>query len=540
MGRWREAGILFSALLIWTAASSDVLVAIRQGQIRGRSGTILGHPINIFLGIPYANPPVGQLRFRKPEPKTPWSGVYDATFRKSSCSQPRLPTKFPIPAHLSEDCLYLNVWTPSTTDAVRRPVFVWMYGGIFILGSSYQDMYNATVLSAVNDLVVVSFDYRSSVFGFLDADNPEGPGNVALWDQRLVLEWVQKNIASFGGDPETVTLSGVSSGSMMAHAHVMSPLSSGLFRRVFLMSGTLMTDTTVDAVPESIFKGNEVARILGCANSFQDLTTHTERVLDCLRKVPTGLLLRATVLTMLPKFIFFIPTFKTEFIPLLPSAASEAGAFAPIDAVVSVTANEGTFPFTYQPDRRLLEPDLRDVSIEYLRSSLKEMLNMWEKDKVVPLGVAYLERAPPDDKLALRETACDFFGKQNSYCPSRLFAEGHSNKGAKVYGQVFAHRSKMATTPEWMGVTHMDDVPYNFGIPFLDVDSYTDEDRNVSLDVMRSLANFARSGTPGLPGFKNWPQFSLEDPSFVWLQPGNYGIVNDFYSTGCELWRKFL
>nr|XP_050035829.2 acetylcholinesterase-like [Dermacentor andersoni] len=369
-----------------------------------------------------------------------------------------------------------------------------MYGGIFILGSSYQDMYNATVLSAVNDLVVVSFDFRSSVFGFLDSDNPEGPGNIALWDQRLVLEWVRENIAFFGGDPETVTMSGVSSGSMMAHAHMMSPLSRGLFRRVFLMSGTLNTDTTVDAVPESIVKGNEVARILGCASSFQDLTTHTERVLDCLRKVPAWLLEGATVLSMLPKFLFFMPTFKTEFIPLLPSAASEAGAFAPVDAVVSVTANEGTFPFMYQPDSRLLEPDLSDVSIEYLRSSLEEMFNMWEKDKVVPLGVAYLERAPPDDKLALRETASDFFGKQNSYCPSRFFAEGHSKKGANVYGQVFAHRSKMAKTPEWMGVTHMDDVPYNFGIPFLDVDSYTDEDRNFSLDVMRSLANFVRSG----------------------------------------------
>ncbi|KAH7951793.1 hypothetical protein HPB52_012994 [Rhipicephalus sanguineus] len=98
----------------------------------------------------------------------------------------------------------------------------------------------------------------------------------------------------------------------------------------------------------------------------------------------------------------------------------------------------------------------------------------------------------------------------------------------------------MATTPEWIGVTHMDDVPYNFEIPFLDVDKYTDEDRNFSLDVMRSLANFVRNGTPDLPFFENWPQFSLDNPSFVWLQPGNYGIVNDFYGTGCELWRKFL
>ncbi|KAL1481911.1 hypothetical protein MTO96_015227 [Rhipicephalus appendiculatus] len=248
----------------------------------------------------------------------------------------------------------------------------------------------------------------------------------------------------------------------------------------------------------------------------------------------------ATAAAMAPKFLFFMPTFKSEYLPLLTSDASAAGAFAAVDALVSVVSNEGAFPFTEQTDYRLVDQDLKDVSTEYVRAACENLLNTWVKDKIVPLGVAYLDRAPPDDKLATRETACDFFGKHNTYCPSRLFAESHSNVGAKVYGQVFAHRSKMATTPEWVGVTHMDDVPYNFGIPFLDVGRYTDEDRNFSLVVMRSLANFVRNGTPGLPFLENWPRFSLDNPSFVWLQPGNYGIVNDFYSTGCELWRKFL
>nr|XP_037279667.1 acetylcholinesterase-like [Rhipicephalus microplus] len=540
MNIWREVAVSLVALVISAAAWSDVIVTIPQGQIRGRSSTILGHAIQMFIGVPYANPPVGHMRFRKPEPKEPWSGVYDATYPKTSCSQPRLPNMFPIPVPVSEDCLYLNVWTPSTTDGGKRPVFVRLFGGIYILGSAYQDMYNATVLSAINDLVVVNFDYRPSIFGFLDTGTPEGPGNLGLWDQRMVLQWVRSNIAAFGGDPETVTLSGVSSGSMMAHAHVLSPLSSGLFKRIFLVSGTMCTDTTSDSVTESIVKGNQVGRIVGCADSFQDLTTHTERVLDCLREVEAWSLVVATVATMLPKFLFFMPTFKSEYLPLLTSDASAAGAFAPVDALVSVVSNEGTFPFTYQTDYRLLDPDLKDVSAGYFRAMSEELINMWEKDKVVPLGVGYLDRVPPDDKLAMREAACDFFGKQNAYCPSRFFAESHSSVGAKVYGQVFAHRSKMATTPEWVGVTHMDDVPYIFGVPFLDVDSYTDEDRNFSLVVMRSLTNFVRNGTPGLPSFEKWPRFSLDNPSFVWLQPGNYGIVNDFYSAGCELWRRFL
>ncbi|KAL3220528.1 hypothetical protein MRX96_029805 [Rhipicephalus microplus] len=282
----------------------------------------------------------------------------------------------------------------------------------------------------------------------------------------------------------------------------------------------MCTDTTSDSVTESIVKGNQVGRIVGCADSFQDLTTHTERVLDCLREVEAWSLMVATVATMLPKFLFFMPTFKSEYLPLLTSDASAAGAFAPVDALVSVVSNEGTFPFTYQTDYRLLDPDLKDVSAGYFRAMSEELINMWEKDKVVPLGVAYLDRVPPDDKLAMREAACDFFGKQNAYCPSRLFAESHSNNGSELLTWMTYHTFSEFLFSMWTA-TPM-------------------KDRNFSLVVMRSLTNFVRNGTPGLPSFEKWPRFSLDNPSFVWLQPGNYGIVNDFYSAGCELWRRFL
>ncbi|XP_077484633.1 acetylcholinesterase-like [Amblyomma americanum] len=534
-----ETGALLSTLIISVASASGVIVTIPQGQLLGRSGSFHEYPINIFLGIPYANPPVGNLRFLKPEPRDPWEGLYNATAPKSSCMQPRAGSIFPIPGSFSEDCLYLNVYTPSISDSKRRPVLVWFFGGIYSIGSPYEEEYNATVLAAFNDLVVVTIDFRNSVFGFMDAHDPGGPGNVGLWDQRLVLEWIRSNIAMFGGDANSVTLFGSSSGSMLIHAHVLSPLSAGLFHRVYLMSGTLNTDTEADSIYESNAKGNEVAQILGCADSFQDLTTHTARVLDCLRNTTALILQAATLLATLPKFLFFMPTFKTEFMPLLPSEASSKGAFSPVDAVVSVTSNEGTFPFLYQPDQRLLEPDLEDVTIEYLQMALETLFNLWMKDKVVTLGLQYLKTAPPDDKVALRSTACDFFGKQDTYCPSRFFAESHSRRG-RVYGQIFAHRSEMATTPEWIGVTHMDDVPYTFGIPFLEEGNYTDQDREFSLKIMKSLATFAETGTPAFYEIPIWPQFSLDNPSFVWLQPGNYGVVDDFFGTGCEMWRNFL
>ncbi|XP_077561748.1 acetylcholinesterase-like [Haemaphysalis longicornis] len=533
-------------LLVWAlltplrSASEDVIVTVSQGQLRGRFSTIFGHPINSFTGIPYAEPPVGKRRFLKPEPLNAWSGVYDATESKDSCMQTRRSKNLPIPVPLSEDCLYLSLWTPSTSDSERRAVLVWFYGGIYEVGSMYESMYNATILSALNNVVVVTCDYRMSTFGFFDASDDGSPGNVGLWDQLLVLEWVRDNIAVFGGDSERVTLFGVSSGAMLVHAHVLSSQTKGLFRRVYLMSGTLTTDSQVDSVTESIAKGNKVAVNAYCSNPYQDLTTHTKRVLDCLRNVTASDMASITANTTLPKFFLFMPTYKTEFIPWLPSEASEAGAFPPVDAVVSVTANEGSFPFIFQPDDRLLDPDLERLSMDTLRAAIKSLFRGWLKDKYYPLAVKYLDNAIPEDKVSLRATACDYFGKQNTYCSSRFFVEKHSQAEAKVYAQVFAHRSKKSPLPEWMGVPHMEDVVYTFGIPFIEEGNYTDEDRNFSRQLMKSLVSFAETGEPQVPGGLPWPQFSLENPYFMWLQPGNYGLVNDYYGTACDGWRKFL
>ncbi|XP_050035422.2 acetylcholinesterase-like [Dermacentor andersoni] len=491
----KEALVLASTLVAYTLSSPDVVVTTSQGKLRGRSNVVFGNPVETFLGIPYALPPVGNRRFRKPVPLTTWDGIYDATVPKQSCMQPLPSGSFAANVPFSEDCLYLNVWTPRTSDSLRRPVLMWFYAGMYMVGSAYVDIYNATVLAASNDLVVVSCDFRSSMYGFFDSgDDEKGPGNVGLWDQRLVLMWIRDNIAVFGGDPDRVTLFGASSGSMLVHAHVLSPQSRGLFRRVYLMSGTLNVNVHADSTSESIHKGNKVAAIVGCATPFQDLTTHTRRVLDCLRNVTADRIDTATVIAMLPGLVFFMPTFRSEFMPMLPSAASDAGQFSPVDAVVSVTSNEGSFAFVNQFDKRLLDPSLSDIDMETLQAEVEELLRMWIKEKVLPLAQSYVATAVPGNKVALRDKAVDFLGMHNAYCQSRFFAEKHSMLATNVYAQVFAHRSKKSTLPEWVAASHMDDVPYTFGIPFLEPDKYTDEDRHFSAVLMKSLAAFAKNG----------------------------------------------
>ncbi|KAL1422744.1 hypothetical protein MTO96_003826 [Rhipicephalus appendiculatus] len=315
---WKDP---FFAVLIFSLVLplGGIVVSTSEGKVRGMTETVLGKHIDVFLGIPYAVPPTGELRFRKPVPQPPWKNTYDATSVKDSCMQPRVPYIFYIPTPLSEDCLYLNVWTPKASSKTRLPVLLWFFGGTFLVGSAYETRYDGAALPALNDVVVVSCNFRSGMFGFLDTNTEGAPGNMALWDQILVMKWVQRNIAAFGGDPDLVTAVGESSGAMDIHLHLMSPYSDGLFRRMFSMSGTETSNANVDSIFESVSLGNSVAALLGCADVFQDLTTHTDKVLDCLRSKPAQDIVDATENATAPCMLAFLPTFNTEYVPYLPS-----------------------------------------------------------------------------------------------------------------------------------------------------------------------------------------------------------------------------
>lgn len=542
----RPTGAKWKSIIFMVLSFAPVLnvhssvVQTKAGLVRGESHTIMDREITTFLGIPYAIPPVGSLRFLKPKPQPPWQGTYNATSEKPSCMQPRVPWVFVIPTNLSEDCLYLNVWTPNASKKARLPVLLWFYGGTFKLGSAYETRYNPSALVALNDVVVVSPNFRSAMFGSLDADNKGAPGNVALWDQLLVMRWVQSNIAAFGGNPMLVTVFGESSGAMDIHLHMMSPHSVGLFRRAFLMSGTESSDVNVDSVFESIGTGNKVAWHLGCADAFQDLTTHPDKVLSCLREQLAEDITSATENVTMPRVLAFLPTFNTKYVPYLPSIATKKGLVRRVDTMLSVVANEGAFSFIMQPDRALLEDDLTSYPADEFTVAVENNLRNWVKEKLVSLGISYLNNATSSDKYAFRQRAADFFGLTNFVCPTRFFAENHSKKRATVYGMIFGHRSEKSMYPEWVKVTHMEEIPYFFGVPFLDIGNYTDEDRNLSAYTMNVLVSFARNGKPLSPDGLDWPKFSPKQQNFLWIQPNNYSLIDYSENTECDLWRNYM
>ncbi|XP_060524289.1 juvenile hormone esterase-like [Cylas formicarius] len=214
----------------------DPIVSIPDGQVRGLElQTSSNKSFYGFQGIPYGLPPVGDLRFQAPLPAEPWSGILNATHEASPCIFLVNYSYYPDPLVENEDCLFINVYTPTLDSSSKLSVMFWIYGGGYVGGSGEYRYYGADYL-VEDDVVVVTFNYRLGPFGFLSTGDEVIPGNAAMKDQVLALQWVKKNIEYFGGDPDKVTIFGESSGGMSVGLHLISKQSAGLFRAAICQS----------------------------------------------------------------------------------------------------------------------------------------------------------------------------------------------------------------------------------------------------------------------------------------------------------------
>jgi para-nitrobenzyl esterase len=272
---------LFAAVLLAFIVTAGTAMSAAPPQVETEQGGVEGlrvKGISEFLGIPYAVPPVGDLRWRPPVAAEPWKGVRRATQFGPSCAQVTTLGAFAGPANANEDCLTLNVFTPDVGTSNKLPVLVWIHGGGNMDGSSRD--YDASHLAALGKTVVVTINYRLGLLGWLanPALDAEGHlfGDYGLLDQQLALRWVKGNIAAFGGDPGNVTLGGQSAGSIDAEANVASPVAAGLFQRAILES-VVLDGTPLPAAEKT---GADFAEAAGCGRGA------TPAVTACLRRLP--------------------------------------------------------------------------------------------------------------------------------------------------------------------------------------------------------------------------------------------------------------
>ncbi|XP_060528819.1 cocaine esterase-like isoform X2 [Cylas formicarius] len=225
-----------------SVAFADPIVSIPNGELQGLQ--LQSPELNefyAFLGVPYGQPPIGDLRFESPQPALPWNGTLDATQERDGCLPLSNYSFYPNPGPKSEDCLYLNIYTPQLNQSANLPVMFWIFGGGFVGGSKDYRYFGPQFL-LVNDVIVVTINHRLGPFGFLSTADNVILGNMGLKDQNLALQWVQSNIKYFGGDPQKVTVFGESSGGQSTGLHILSKKSRGLFRAAICQSGCSITD----------------------------------------------------------------------------------------------------------------------------------------------------------------------------------------------------------------------------------------------------------------------------------------------------------
>ncbi|GLH10274.1 Acetylcholinesterase [Gryllus bimaculatus] len=325
--------------------------------------------VHVFLGVPFAKPPLGPLRFRRPVPVDPWHGVLDATQLPNSCYQERYEY-FPgfegeemwnPNTNVTEDCLYLNLWVPERLrlrhqgeqrERPRVPMLVWIYGGGYMSGTSTLDVYDADIMAASTDVIVASMNYRVGAFGFLylktffGGDSEEAPGNMGMWDQALAIRWLKDNAAAFGGDPELITLFGESAGGGSVSLHLLSPVTRDLARRGIMQSGTLNA-------PWSYMTGEkatEVARTLvddvGCNST--DLNVSPSKVMACLRAVDSKTLSVQQWNSYWGILGFpSAPTIDGVFLPKHPLDLLKDGGFEDTEILIGSNQDEGRTPLPH-------------------------------------------------------------------------------------------------------------------------------------------------------------------------------------------------
>jgi len=494
-GRWL-AGVMALAATV-PGAMAQKMVTTEAGVVASSKVEATG--VTAFKGIPYAAPPVGELRWRAPQNVAAWKGVRTAEEFGASCMQrkdgERLPwsREFLVQNAVSEDCLYLNVWTPQTQATAKLPVIVYIHGGGFSEGSGGVAVYDGASLAA-RGAVVVTINYRLGVFGFLahrelSAESAEKvSGNYGLLDQQAALGWVKRNIAGFGGDPGRVLIWGQSAGAFSVGDLVASPLSKGLFSAAMADSG----------LSHSAMPMMDLATAEKVGASFAE--EHQAKSLKELRGVPAEALLPGAG----EMGMRFAPIVDGVVLPDTPNALNAAGRDQNVPLVTGFQANDGAM---FLPPLESYESYQKLIARQYVELATE-------------FAELYPARTLAEGMAALRASIQDR-DKVSMYLWARERAKSHT---AAVYTYFFTRAIPWPQHPEF-GAFHTGEIPYLFGnLKQLDR-PWTAEDRRLAEETGGYLLNFAASGSPNAKGLPEWPKVSADRAMVMQLDAESVAVA---------------
>jgi para-nitrobenzyl esterase len=483
--RWKFPCVFVAVALLASAAVAQ--------QVLTESGTISGtraNGLSVYKGIPFAAPPVGDLRWRPPVHAAPWTGTRKADAFAPACMQAGVSVPGETPPAVSEDCLYLNIWTPTKIAHEHLPVIVWIYGGGYINGSASMPLYWGDRL-AQKDVIVVTIAYRLGPLGFLalpelTRESPHhSSGNYGLMDQIAALEWIQRNVAAFGGDPKCVTIAGQSSGSISVSILMASPLAKGLFQHAIGESGGL-------------FEPLQLAPKFLLANAERDGDKYAASLratsLKKLRQVP------ATLLTGNADGIVHA-VIEPYVLPLSPYEAFASGQQNDVPLLIGSNAEEA---------RAMV--DVTHETAATFDSDLER--------SVGPLPPALIAAYPHATDEEARQAQLGLerdlrFGwdmwawarLQAGTGKSPVFYYSFRQQPPFPAGSVYAGWGASHFAELWYVFDHLDQSPWN----------WTAADRTLAEEMSTYWINFARSGDPNSRGLPPWPAFTNAESNVRYL-----------------------
>ncbi|XP_041505564.1 pyrethroid hydrolase Ces2e-like [Microtus oregoni] len=498
---------LLLLLLVQGQDSASPIRTTHTGQIQGSLIHMKGLDVGVhsFLGIPFAKPPVGLLRFAPPEPPEPWSGVRDGTSHPAMCLQDisalnmqalkllklALP---PIP--MSEDCLYLNIYAPDHAhEGSKLPVMVWIHGGALVIGMA--SLYDGSILAATEDVVVVTIQYRLGVLGFFSTGDQHARGNWGYLDQVAALSWVQQNIAYFGGNPDCVTIFGESAGGTSVSSLVVSPMSQGLFHRAIMESGVALISSLISESSEAVYR--VVVNLSGCEQ------VDSEALVNCLRdKTEDEIMAINKAFKIIPGIVDGV------FLPRHPKELLASADFQSVPSIIGVNNDEygWIIPSSISATDSQKELDRQTVQA-ILRRRAAQM--MWPPEFSDLLMEEYM--GDNEDTQLLQVQFTEMMEDFTFVVPALQVAHFQRSR-APVYFYEFQHRPNFFkdSKPPHVKADHGDEILFIFrsfwGGTQVDL---TEEEEQLSRMMMKYWANFARHGNPNSEGLPHWPMFDHDE-----------------------------
>lgn len=541
------------------SSRGQCFVETTTGPVSGQLISFDGQKVCQFLGIPYAEPPIGKRRFTKPVAASKRTQVIDASKLKASCMQ-TFPSwarhmMRPTTTVYSEDCLYLNIWQPVTDEAsTSKSILFWLHGGGFQFGAGTLDETNGTALAAVEDVIVVTINYRLNAFGFLNLQSESVPGNMGLYDQAMALDWVSKNAKNFNGDHRQITLWGQGMGAISISGHLVSPITRNKFRRAIMQTGSIFSMRMMYGEYEKV--AHDLISLVGCgggvtrdhdqksvegqgeeeeevaddtdegddddeegksnkprggseSESSEDTNSLNEQVnlLSCLQEKPAKKILEAVdkMNDQNPISFMFSP-FEHFFNNSSPSELkSDLTSFfsrTVKNVLFGFNSHEGSLLLnSLAPDKFTDKSDPVFNSTNYARQVLNEIFStkLNVPKTILATGIDAALSGPTDgEENSLLKKMIDFTGNNIFICPTLVYADEVSAKNLidaeNIHLFHFAGRTEYNKLPKWFGTIHNEEVPIMFGYPLRYPDAFSCETINFSRKIMHTIGIFAKSG----------------------------------------------